>query len=233
MHSRYTRPVEHARTAPRRTINVTQQHAVNPVIEVVTGPPVPQNQVLTGYIYQHNSAAASTEHVLAGIDPARRSGTPATFPVLATPFIAAYGFNLSGQAWPAQDKNLQSTLYWQSSPLGNPAGFVEHAWSDLAFAGSCSTVSLRNALPGDVPPVAPTRPYVPPPPPGHGGGIILHPPGGPPPRAPGAGVRLGSAPVPYNPSRYPIGFAASSSSGAGLGLGSGFGPTALPRAVAA
>lgn len=202
MHTKWLRPLEHGRTAPRRVLNITQKDGVNGIVTARASNPIAPTQVVTGFIYQHASIAVANEFVNLGIDPTRLTGTLPAEPSFTTPIARAYGNAIRGTAWSAHDKNMLGRLERQSSPIRNAPGFLIHVWDNSTFIGSASTVTLRDPLPTDEPPWPAPGPAPQPPPPGappptprppprpRGGG------GGP---SPGPGFR----PPPRNPPPIP------------------------------
>jgi hypothetical protein len=157
MHTRQLRALEHTRNAPRRVINLTQKDPANATIEAVPSLPLAPNQVCTGFIYQHASAGGGVDYVSLGIDHTRLVGALAAQPRLTAPLAPAYGPGAPGDNWQNYDKQQQSKLERQSSPLPHGPGFLIHVWQGSSFAGSSSTTSLRDPQSTDIVPPRPTR----------------------------------------------------------------------------
>lgn len=165
MHSRYRRPVELGRDAPRRIINLHQTSAANGDIDTVSGPLMPANQVCCGMAYGHASAGGGNDWVNLGLNYEELNGVQATQPFLNHQYEPAYSNRWREGAWLNHDKNLSMCSSWMQTPLGNGPAFPIHLWRGSSFAGSCSVVQLRNQLPGEVLPPGQTR--APSPPPGY------------------------------------------------------------------
>lgn len=163
MHSRYRRPVELARDAPRRIINLHQNSPANGDIDTVSGPLMPANQVVCGFAYGHASAGGGNDWVNLGLNYQELSQIQATQPFLNFPYAPAYSNRWREGAWLNHDKNLSMCSSYMQTPLGNGPAYPVHVWRGSSFAGSCSVVQLRTQLPDEVRPPGPTRNVDPPP----------------------------------------------------------------------
>ena len=163
MHSRYRRPMELQRDAPRRVINLFQNSPANGDIDTVSGPLMPANQVCTGMAYGHASAGGGNDWVNLGLNNAKLTGVQATQPFLNHQYAPPYSNRWREGAWLNHDKNLSMCSGPMQTPLGNGPAYPVHVWRGSSFAGSCSVVQLRNQLPGEVLPPGQTRTPTPPP----------------------------------------------------------------------
>lgn len=157
MHTRYLRPVEHARTAPRRVLSIFQQDPASSAVETKSSRPVAANQVLTGFIYQHPSFGAGANTIGLGINTNPINATSATVPALETLLSTPYGQGVSGDRWLQHDKNMQTKLPRQSSPLFNAAGYIVAITQGQTFNGMHSIATVRNPVAADFAAPKPTR----------------------------------------------------------------------------
>lgn len=163
MHTRWRRPLELSRHAPRHIINLTQKHFANGQTEAVASPRIPANRVLTDLTYDHSlGSGSSSEMIQLGIHPTPLTGILSAHPTLHTPIAPPYGNATLNQAWRYSDAQALRGRYIQQTPLANAQGHLHHILSGLTFAGSSSTVSLRDPTASDAYPYPFSRPQPPP-----------------------------------------------------------------------
>jgi hypothetical protein len=149
---------------------------------------------VTGSIYQHNGGGGIPDRVAQGINETRLTGILAAQPQLTAPLTVIRGSDLLVDTQQNFDKHMLRTLERQNTALAHGPGYLVHVWELSSFAGSASTVSLRNPLPGDRviprPSRLPVAAPAPPPPP---------PPGAVPEAAPAPPQARGQRPTPVTP----------------------------------
>lgn len=157
MHTRYLRPLEHSRTAPRRVINLSQKHSVGAVIRAVASDRLPANLVCTGHVSQHASAGGGVFQVTVGMNNEALTGTQASNPFIEAPLNIISDAAGTGDSQSLDDCQGISKLERQSTPLLHGIGFLQHIIQNGAANGSSSTVTLRDRQPTDLLKIQPTR----------------------------------------------------------------------------
>lgn len=162
MHSRWTRPMELARNAPRTIHNLYQWSPAQADIDTASSASVGANQICTGYSYGHASAGGGVDLVSLGIHSAKLSGIQPARVDLSAPIAFNFGDGLTADAWPNHDKQQHAQIGKMQTALKNPPGYPTHIWEGSSFNGSHSTQSYRQEQETDQLPPKVTRPIVPP-----------------------------------------------------------------------